>query len=519
MAGVPLLLTLLGSVQGFAQLTWDSTGEAATGDPSVAPKDGGGSWLDTGRFWDGANHFTWSNADNAGTTAVFGSGGTSGDINLGSGVNAGGLRFNAVADGKGYQFLSGGTLTLGPDAVIDIYSGSSNSGPDNRIRFQNVLAGGSATITNANDATAHASYLILNGANTWNGKLTLAGHTGSGGGLFVNVRNAASLSTLSEIEVKASTTLSLESNGMVIPNTTTLRLAGNGLGGRGAIRADQSATINSNIILTGGTRLGTNASSGVVVTLNGNITGAHALIVGNDTDAMAGRYVFKGTANTYSTLTVNKGNAQIGEGGVGTVGTSTLTLNGSTAVVSGTGTTRGFFISNGTIRPGDNGGEDRGVLQVNGNLNFTGLNGLGVNAPRTAAEFSLGAPSGISDRINVTGNLRLHANGNLVVAFDGGYSPVLGDSWTLISYTGLLTLEGDSDAGTRFSMGTNMRSGANDGSEGNLDLPDISESGYLWNITSAASNGSLVITVVVPEPATVTLAGAAALLFLRRRRR
>ncbi|RYD24809.1 MAG: hypothetical protein EOP87_25505, partial [Verrucomicrobiaceae bacterium] len=88
-AGVPLLFTLLGSGQGFAQLTWDSTG-AATADPPVPPVDGGGNWLDAGRFWDGANHVTWSNIDNAATTAVFGSGGTSGDINLGSGVSAGG---------------------------------------------------------------------------------------------------------------------------------------------------------------------------------------------------------------------------------------------------------------------------------------------------------------------------------------------------------------------------------------------------------------------------------------------
>jgi len=234
---------------------------------------------------------------------------------------------------------------------------------------------------------------------------------------------------------------------------------------------------------------------------------------------MAGRYVFKGTANTYTSLTVTKGNAQIGEGGVGTVGSSTLNLNGDTAVVSGTGTSKGFLISNGTFRPGDNGGADRGVFNVNGNLNFTGLNGLGVNAPRTAVELSLGAPSGISDRINVTGNLRLHANGNIVVAFDGGYSPLLNDSWTLFDYDGTLTLEGDSVAGTQFSLGTNMRSGANDGSEGNLDLPDISASGYAWNISSTASNGALVIRIVVPEPATATLAGAAALLFLRRRRR
>src|SRR5690606_38804876 len=133
--------------------------------------------------------------------------------------------------------------------------GSSNSGPDNRIRFQNILAGSNTTITNGNDATAHATYVILNGANTWTGKLTLAGHTGSGGGLFVNVRNGQSLATLSEIDIKASTTLSLESNGMVIPNTTTLSLAGAGLGGRGAIRADQSATINSNIVLNGAARL------------------------------------------------------------------------------------------------------------------------------------------------------------------------------------------------------------------------------------------------------------------------
>lgn len=514
LAGIPLLITLVGASQGFAQLTWDSTG-SATVDPVVTPVDGVGNWLDAGKWWDGTNHVTWDNLANATTTAIFGSGGTSGDINLGTGVSAGGLRFNSLATGKGYQFLTGGTLTLNPNAVIDIYGGSSGSGPDNRIRFQNILAGSNVTITNANDTTSHASYLLLSGANTWTGKLTLTGYTGTNsGGLFVNVRNEASLSSLTEIEIKPSTTLSMEASGAVIPSTTTLRLSGDGLGGRGAIRADQSFTINSNIILAGATRLGTNATSSVVVTINGNITGSNQnLRLDNDSDAMAGRYVFKGIANNYGTLTVVKGNAQIGEGGVGTTGNGTLNLSGTTAVVSGTGTTRGFLVNNGTIRPGDNGGVDRGVLNVNGNMNFTGLSGL--TAPRTVVEFGLAAPTAVSDKINVTGNLRLHANGNIVVAFEG-YSPLLGDSWTLFDYDGTLTMEGST---TVFSLGTNMRSGANDGSEGNLDLPDISNTGYVWSINAPATNGQLTIMVVVPEPATATMAGAAALLLLRRRRR
>jgi predicted secreted protein len=516
-AGVSLILTLLGAGHGFGQLIWDAAGEATVGSPGAAPGDGSGNWLGTDRFWDGADHVTWSNGSNAGTIATFGAGGNAGAINLTGDVSAGGLRFNAVLGKKGYQFMSGGTLTLAPDAIIDIFSGSSDAGEGNRIRFQNVLAGSNPTITNANDPTPHTSYVGLYGANTWSGKLTLSGHTGTDGGLFVNVRNSQWFGSLSEVEVKASTTLSLESSGMVIPNTTTLRLAGAGLGGRGAIRADQSATINSNIILAGATRLGTNASSDVVVTINGNITGAHTLTLGNDSDTMAGRYVFKGTANTYTGLTVLKGNAQIGEGGVGGTGSGITTMSGATAVVSGTGTSKGFLINNGTIRPGDNGGVDRGVFNVSGNLNFTGMNGL--PAARTAVEFSLGAPSDTSDRINVTGNLRLHANGNIVVAFDGGYSPLLNDSWTLFSYGGTLSLEGNSELGTQFSLGTNMRSGADDGSEGNLDLPDISATGYVWNISSSPTNSALVISVVIPEPASITLTGAATLLFLRRRRR
>lgn len=506
------LLSFLSLSPVSSALTWDSNAAEAPN-----PNDGSGTWLDEGRWWDGTTHVTWSNTTHGATTAVFGSGGTSGDINLTGGVSAGGLRLESVSSGTGYRFQNG-TLTLTDGALIDIYSGSSGAGGADRIRFTSPIAGSNITITNANQPANFESFVTLGGANTWTGTLTLQGNPGVDGetgakGLFLNMTNASGLQSLSEVSVKPNTTLAIEVSAGASIAVPTLRIEGNGAENRGAIRFDHSASVSSNIILTEHARISTAANAGTVVTLSGAITGTGKDLSLNNGAAMTGRIIFTNTTSNFNELIVTKSNAQIGQNGVGSAGSGIIRIAGTDAIVSGSGIQKsGILVSNGTIRPGDNGGADIGSLRVNGNLNFTGLSGL--SAPRTVAEFTLGADN-LSDQLNVTGNLRLHGNGNLVLTFDSSYTePVVGDTWTIFTYLGNLetTVNG-------FSMGENFRTGRDsDGNEGNIDLPDISAWGYQWQYEAGTSNSAMTF-IIVPEPSTSLLSlGTAFLAFLRRRR-
>ncbi len=91
-----------------------------------------------------------------------------------------------------------------------------------------------------------------------------------------------------------------------------------------------------------------------------------------------------------------------------------------------------------------------------------------------------------------------------------------------MDWAGLLTLNG-------FSTGTNLRTGANVGNEGNLNLPDLTQlagyNGQVWQIstlTNGATGGSLIASIVVaPEPgrALLLLMGVGAALGLQTARR
>ena len=117
-----------------------------------------------------------------------------------------------------------------------------------------------------------------------------------------------------------------------------------------------------------------------------------------------------------------------------------------------------------------------------------------------------------SDQIHISGDLTLSNLSNILV--DGtGYTAAVGDTFTLLDWSGVLTTNG-------FSTGTNLRTGANgDGNEGNLDLPDITGTG-LWEISSLFDSGALTLTVIaVPEPARGVLLLCGCVMMIWRRRR
>lgn len=233
------------------------------------------------------------------------------------------------------------------------------------------------------------------------------------------------------------------------------------------------------------------------------ISGDHSLTkIGTGTTVLAG-------ANLYTGATlISAGNLQVGLAGVGTTGTGNLTLDGNGTVLSGTGnvTAPSTTVLNGTVKPGDNGGSSTGTLKTQ-TLTFTPA------STGTVAEFQITGSTGGADlaydSLRITGDLTL-GTGSRIVVNGTGYTPTAGDVFELFDWTGLLS------AGT-FNIGTNLRTGA-DGAmnEGDLDLPDISSTGY-WDILFGS--GTLTLTVIVPEPSrTLFLAlGLVSLLFRRRR--
>jgi autotransporter-associated beta strand protein len=242
-------------------------------------------------------------------------------------------------------------------------------------------------------------------------------------------------------------------------------------------------------------------SGGLIV--HSIISGSHSLTkVGSGTTVLA-------ASNTYTgTTLVSDGNLQVGLSDVGTTGTDNVTLNGSSAVLSGSGNITGPVTSVilGTIKPGDQGGAAAGSLNSQ-SLVFTPA------SLTTVAEFQLTGSTGGSnlafDTLHITGDLTLNGFSRILV--DGtGYTPTTGDTFALLDWTGLL------DAGA-FSTGSNFRTGANaDLNEGLLDLPDISGVGF-WDV--AFGSGSLTLTVVVPEPSRIILLLLGSMSLLMRRRR
>ena len=233
------------------------------------------------------------------------------------------------------------------------------------------------------------------------------------------------------------------------------------------------------------------------------ISGDHSLTkIGTGTTVLAGANLYNG-----ATL-ISAGNLQVGLAGVGTTGTGNLTLDGNGTVLSGTGnvTAPSTTVLNGTVKPGDNGGSSTGMLKTQ-TLTFTPA------SAGTVAEFQITGSTGAADlaydSLRITGDLTL-GTGSRIVVNGTGYTPTAGDVFELLDWTGLLS------AGT-FNIGTNLRTGANgDLNEGDLDLPDISGTGY-WDVFFGS--GTLTLTVIVPEPsrALILALGLASLLFRRRR--
>ncbi|MBE2284104.1 MAG: autotransporter-associated beta strand repeat-containing protein [Prosthecobacter sp.] len=184
-------------------------------------------------------------------------------------------------------------------------------------------------------------------------------------------------------------------------------------------------------------------------------------------------------------------------------------------------------------------GDQIGVLTVNGNLVLTGdatgatrltlqmgatggadyNDAAGISASLGAGTFNSYVASqaafydsqtgGNHDRVNVSGSFSMDSGGIIRFTSTGSdYQPVMGDVFNLIDWTSVTS--------NGFDVGNSgsFRSG---GLLGDLELPDLSLSGFVFDTSLFLSHG---IIIVVPEPGRMSLLfGGLMLLFLRRRRR
>ncbi len=499
----------IGSTVAFSANGGGASGIAATGTNTASGIIGGyATYLTTNGGATNSNTTDWatynsgkiialaagSYSNTAATTAATNLDLTT-SVTLNADVTVGSIRFNnAIATPtltlNGTHVIDSGGILITPTVSTNatrITGGSltSGNGQDIIIIQNNTSAGGALTIdstlTGAVGLTKSGNGgLILTGANTYTGATYLNGGTTT----ISSNANLGSVATGSAIYF----------NGGTLATTATMSLDDGGSAQRNLVMGNNGGAVD--------------VASGQTLTIGGAISGG-----GTFTKTGAGTAVLTGTSTQTGNTTITAGTLQVGVSGLGQLGTGAVALNGATASLAGTGSLLGTVtVTSGAIRPGDSGGTGTGTLTMT-DLVFS------PSSTTTVAELQITGSSGLgtlaSDRIIINGSLTLNGSSNIIVT-GVGYTPTLGDAFALIDWATVL----DTGLSSTFSTGTNNRSGANTGNEGNLDLPDISSFGFTWDIRDFSGTGSLTI-VVIPEPsrALLLLIGLATLCLTRRRRK
>jgi hypothetical protein len=185
----------------------------------------------------------------------------------------------------------------------------------------------------------------------------------------------------------------------------------------------------------------------------------------------------------------------------------------SGATLLGTGIVQGsnFTATSGsTILAGD------GMAQGNyGTLTFTPVSGAGAIDFQSGSTIILGInPTGTSDLLSIVGKgtNTLLFNGNITVTA-AAFTPTAPQVFNLLDWSGLAAAP---TFNSRFNY-TGQLMGNGDEASG-FDLPDISGSGYSWDISKFTTDGTIAI-VLVPEPTRLLLLGMGlGMLVIRRRR-
>jgi autotransporter-associated beta strand protein len=336
--------------------------------------------------------------------------------------------------------------------------------------------------------------------------------TVSSGTLIVNATGAAALAAAGGIFVESGGTLVAQGTGNSIGDSTFLKLDGvfdlrqneslGALYGSGIVR---NSTAQDQTLSVGGDGLSSTFSG----LLEQGSTGKLGL-----TKVGAGTLVLSGNSTNQGATSVSAGVLQVGLGGQGAIGSGALSVSGN-ATLTGTGTIRTNSLTvanNGIVQAGD------GTAEANrGTLSFAPSSGTASFQFQSGSKVILGiSTSGPSDQLSFTSapGGSLIFNGTLQVLATG-YLPTKAESFQLLSWSNLSNVS----FASRYlpsSYANGWLLGNGDDNLG-FDLPDISGSGYAWNISNLALNGMLSTIHVVPEPSRVVLLMLGLLCLLLRR--
>lgn len=432
---------------------------------------------------------------------------------------------NAIANN---WVIGPGVHTVGGSQSIE-WSGSVTNTGGNRTLSNTLPSGALFTISGPvflSEAAGTGRTLTLNASGSTGNTLVsgnIADFNGSGtaGSLNVGSSGSSGVVTLSGTNTYTGTTTVAGSNMLVLartsakaPGTVTAGgTAGIGLGVGGAGYYGETDVQNlfantlSGFSLAAGTRIGIDTSAGNF-TYSVNQGGSRNLTkLGTNTLTLTG-------SNTYNgTTTVSAGTLQVGGSGTGTTGSGAVTVQ-SGGTILGTGTVQGtsFTAASGSaVQAGD--GSAQGDY---GTLAFTPVSGSGSFDFQSGSTVILGInPGGAGDLLSFDGlsGGTLTFNGNLTVTATG-YTPVSAETFNLLDWTNLST----TTFASRFSAGSYSGYLLGNGDDNlGFDLPDISTSGYGWDISQFTTLGTISTVNLVPEPSRALLLMLGHAVFLSRR--
>ena len=420
-----------------------------------------------------------------------------------------------------YNIVNNGTLTFTNSIMFHRLSGSATnsldvvfSGTGNTTvnHFQrrtndynvNIVKNGPGTLTltgsTSTEATATAG--SITGTTTVNGgklRLNNEGNLGTNPAAF----NAAHL-------LLNGGTLTAYDSFVMDDANRGITFGPNG----GTIEVDASETLTVQNAVTG---TGDFEKTGFGTLVLGSASNTHS----GTTEVLAGTLDvatggFTGTGETFvsygaqlvGTGTVQASNFSLLEGAGlqgGNIITGSDTGNGTLTFTPASGVGTYDFATSSGIELSISSATNQGVLDPN-------FGGNAVGSPGYQAYVQGITGSGDHDRLVFNGGSgsSLTFSGNITVS-SSSFTPVAGQIFNLLDWATLVSTNF-----TGFDVGMNR-----DGSGDNLDqfnLPDISGTGYIWDVSQFTSTGSLVI-VFIPEPSRVLLLMLGVMALLGRRRR